>query len=277
MWDRELIMGGEPRVALSARMLGSLTVTLNGTIVDTLSSRRTRQVLAYLLLHRRAAVPRDVLMETFWPMSSPEIARNNLHVALNGVRQVLRVASPATVLQRCHDTYRLNADEAWVDVEDFGRRCAEGRRADRAGDTATAIRCYAAADQLYEGELLADDRYSNWVLPERESRRLDVLQAQRRLVELYAARGDHTGAVLMARRALGIDPYDESVHRQLMLAFRDTGQLHLALAQYQRCADLLWEAFGVCPSPQTVSLNDELRRQQPVLTAGANSARPMGN
>jgi DNA-binding SARP family transcriptional activator len=97
MWDRELIMGGEPRVALSARMLGSLTVTLNGTIVDTLSSRRTRQVLAYLLLHRRAAVPRDVLMETFWPMSSPEIARNNLHVALNGVRQVLRVASPRHV------------------------------------------------------------------------------------------------------------------------------------------------------------------------------------
>jgi DNA-binding SARP family transcriptional activator len=248
------------RVVLTARMLGSLAVMLNGTTVDTVSSRRTRQVLAYLLLHRRAAAPRDVLMDTFWPTASLEAARNNLHVALSGVRQALRAASPVSVLQRRHDTYRLSADLTWVDVEEFERQCADGRRADRASDTTTAVRCYAAADQLYEGELLADDPYFDWVLPERETLRLEVLHAQRRLAELYAASGDHAGAVLVARRALGIDPYDEAVHRQLMLAFRDVGQLHLALAQYQRCADLLWQAFGVRPSPQTVHLNEQLRR-----------------
>jgi tetratricopeptide (TPR) repeat protein len=68
--------------------------------------------------------------------------------------------------------------------------------------------------------------------------RLEVVQAQRRLAELYAANGDHAGAVLIARRALAIDPYDEAVHRQLMLSFRNVGQLHLALAQYQRYANL---------------------------------------
>ncbi len=251
---------------LSARMLGSLVVTLNGIAVDTSSSRRTRQVLAFLLLQRRAAVSRDVLMDTFWPTASPEAARNNLHVALSGVRQALRVASPVSVLQRRHDTYRLDADETWVDVEAFGRQCAEGRRADRAGDTATAFRCYAAADQLYEGDLLADDPYLHWVSLQRESMRLEVLQAQRRLAELYAADGDYAGAVLIARRALGIDPYDEAVHRQLMLAFRNVGQLHLALAQYQRYANLLWEAFQVRPSPQTVHLNEQLRCNKPVVT-----------
>jgi DNA-binding SARP family transcriptional activator len=130
------MMSGALRAVLSARMLGSLVVTLNGIAVDTSSSRRTRQVLAFLLLHRRAAVTRDVLMDTFWPTASPEAARNNLHVALSGVRQALRVASPASVLQRRHDTYRLDADETWVDVEDFGRCCAEGMRATLAGDTA---------------------------------------------------------------------------------------------------------------------------------------------
>ena len=212
-------MSSELHAALSARMLGSLAVTLNGTAVDTLSSRRTRQ--GYLLLHRRAAVPRDVLMDTFWPSASPEAARNNLHVALSGVRQALRVASPVRVLQRRHDTYRLAADVTWVDVDEFERRCAEGRRADLAGDSATAVRCYAAADQLHEGDLLADDPYLGWVLPERETLRLGVLLAQRRLAELYAASGDHAGAILVARRALGIDPYDEALHRQLMLAYRN--------------------------------------------------------
>jgi DNA-binding SARP family transcriptional activator len=260
------MMTGEPRAVLSARMLGSLVVTLNGIAVDTSSSRRTRQVLAFLLLHRRAAVSRDVLMDTFWPTASPEAARNNLHVALSGVRQALRVATPVSVLQRRHDTYRLDADETWVDVQDFERHCAEGRRADRAGDTATAVQCYAAADQLYEGDLLADDPYLSWVSLQRESMRLEVLQAQRRLAELYAANGDHAGAVLVARRALGIDPYDEAIHRQLMLSFSDVGQLHLALAQYQRYAKLLWQAFQVRPSPQTAYLNEQLRRREPEVT-----------
>jgi DNA-binding SARP family transcriptional activator len=261
------MMSGELRAVQSARMLGSLVVTLNGIALDTSSSRRTRQVLAFLLLHRRAAVSRDVLMDTFWPTGSPEAARNNLHVALSGVRQTLRVASPVSVLQRRHDTYRLDADETWLDVEDFGRYCAEGRRADRAGNTATAVRCYAAADQLYEGDLLADDPYLSWVSLQRESVRLEVLQAQRRLAEIYAANGDHAGAVLIARRALGIDPYDEVVQRRLMLSFRDVGQLHLALAQYQRYAHLLWQAFRVRPSPQTMHLNEQLRRHRQDVAA----------
>ena len=259
-------MKNDADLGLSARMLGSLVVTLNGTVVDTSSNRRVRQVLAYMLLHRQSAVPRDVLMDTFWPTARPEAARNSLHVALSGVRQVLRAASPMSVLHRSNDSYRLvDANPTWVDVEDFRRLCVEGRRADREGDAEAALRCYAAADRLYEGDLLADDPYLEWALPEREALRLEVLYAQRRLAELYAANGDPTGAVLVARRALRFDPYDEALHRQLMLAFRDTGQLHLAMAQYHRCVDLLWQDFRLRPSPQTVYLSEQLRRHQPTV------------
>jgi DNA-binding SARP family transcriptional activator len=267
------MIGNQSDVVLSARLLGSLAVSLNGIVVDTLSSRRARQVLAYLLLHRSSAVPRDVLMDTFWPEATPEAARNNLHVALSGVRRALRAASPVSVLLRRHDNYRLaGADFIWVDVEEFSQHCADGRRADRAGDPTTAIRCYAAADRLYEGDLLADDPYAGWLLSEREAVRFEALHSLRRLAELNAANGDHSGAVLTARRALGIDPYDEAVHRQLMLAYREVGQLHLALVQYQRCADLLWQAFQVRPSPETVSLNEQLRRHQPVVATAPGPA-----
>jgi DNA-binding SARP family transcriptional activator len=103
-------------------------------------------------------------------------------------------------------------------------------------------------------------------MAEREGLKLEVLHAHRRLAELYADDRDPASTVLVARRALSIDPYDEALHRQLMAAFRDLGQLHLALAQYQRCADLLWQAFKVRPAPQTVHLNEQLRRHQPVVT-----------
>jgi DNA-binding SARP family transcriptional activator len=111
-------------------------------------------------------------MDTFWPAASPEAARNNLHVALSGVRQALRAASPVSLLQRRHDTYRLGADLVWVDAEEFEQRCAEGRRADRVGDIAAAGRCYSAADRLYAGDLLAEDPYLDWASQRREALRL---------------------------------------------------------------------------------------------------------
>jgi hypothetical protein len=56
------------------------------------------------------------------------------------------------------------------------------------------------------------------------------------------------------------------MHRRLMLEYREVGQLHLALAQYQRCADLFWQAFRIRPSPETVHLNEQLRRHQLMVT-----------
>ena len=64
-------------------------IAVDGSVIDTSSSRRTRNLLAYLVTHRDKPVPRDVLMDVFWPHASPEAARNSLHVALSGVRRTL--------------------------------------------------------------------------------------------------------------------------------------------------------------------------------------------
>jgi len=143
---------------LTAHFLGTFRVTVDGALVDTVSSRRTRSVLAYLLAHRRTPVPRDVLMEVFWPAAEPNSARNSLHVALSGVRQALRAVWPHALLERRFDTYRIGDSVAiWTDVEHFQRTSEAGRRAERDGDRETAIRCYEAACQLYEDDFLVDE------------------------------------------------------------------------------------------------------------------------
>jgi DNA-binding SARP family transcriptional activator len=98
---------------LTAHFFGTFRVSIDGAPVDIGASRRTRNLLAYLLAHRRAAVPRDVLMDVFWPAAAPDAARNSLHVALTGVRQALRAASPRSVVERRFDTYRI--DDAVID------------------------------------------------------------------------------------------------------------------------------------------------------------------
>jgi DNA-binding SARP family transcriptional activator len=253
---------------LTAHFFGTFRVSVDGTPVDTGSSRRTRNLLAYLLAHRRAAVPRDVLMDVFWPAAAPEAARNSLHVALTGVRQALRAASPRTVLERRFDAYRINdALPVWTDVEQFELACAAGRRADAAGDTDPAIRWYETACQLYEGDFLADEPYADWAVANRDALRLEAVETQSRLVEMYIERDAYGPAALLGRRILAIDPCNEPVHRRLMACYAAAGLRHLALAQYQRLAAALWDAFQVRPSAETVELYDQL--SQPV-------GRPVG-
>ena len=87
---------------------------------------------------------------------------------------------------------------------------------------------------------------------------MQAMQAQTRLVTLYAAQGDHGAATLLGRKLLSIDPCNELVHRQLMVSYALSSQNHLALLQYHRCREALWNAFRARPSPETVELYQSL-------------------
>jgi hypothetical protein len=174
---------------VAAHLLGGFRLSVDGNPVDVALRRRVRDVLAYLVTHRRAAVPRDVLMDVIWPGSTPGQARNSLHVALSGARQSLRAASATPVIERRHDSYRIApVFEVWTDVEQFERECSAGRRAEVAGDPA-ALRHYERACQLYEGDFLADDPYSGWTLGRREELRLSAIELRSRLVDAYVRGG----------------------------------------------------------------------------------------
>jgi DNA-binding SARP family transcriptional activator len=247
---------------LTAHLLGALRVTVDGNLVDTASSRRTRNLIAYLLAHRAASVPRDVLMEAFWPGAEPVSARNRLHVALSGTRRALRATCPEPVIERHFDAYRIAGSlDVGIDVEQFEQACAAGKAADRAGDAAAAAHHYEAACQLYEGDFLAEEPYAEWALERRDGLRLLAVEIQSRLVEIYAGRRDYGPASLLGRRILTIDPCNEQVHRRLMRCYARSGQRHLALMQYHQMAQTLWENLRVRPSAETAALYEQLRRQ----------------
>ncbi|NMO52471.1 hypothetical protein HH310_14875 [Actinoplanes sp. TBRC 11911] len=249
----------EERPVLVARFLGGFRVTVGDVTVGTGPRRRVRQVLAYLLAHRRAPVPRDVLADVFWPDAAPDAARNNLHVTLSYVRQALRAAHPAASVERRFDTYRIAGDVAvWTDVEQFARHRADGLRAERANDAVAALRSHEAACQLYDGDFLADDPYAAWAEPIREALRLDVIDVQSRLIEAYLEQGAYAPATILARRLVEMDPCNEQAHRRLMSCYAASGQRHLALSQYHRLCDLLWTTLRVAPSARTTELFREL-------------------
>jgi DNA-binding SARP family transcriptional activator len=270
-------MSGSPRNAsrdLIAGFFGGFGVTLAGQRVDTWSSRRTRTVLAYLVAHHRRPIRRDELLEVFWPGTEPSVARNRLHVALNGVRQVLRAASPEPVIERHVDTYHFtDSVEVHTDIEEFESKYAAARRADRKGETDIALRHYEAAGQLYEGDFLPDDPYIEWTTGPREAFRLQAIEALERLMEMYIVQRQYGPATVVGRRILGMDACNERVHQHLMRCYAESDQRHLALVQYQRLTTVLWGTFRVRPSHESTELYRQLS-QSPVTGGFAASAKP---
>src|SRR5262249_55785786 len=105
-----------PAPTLTVHLLGPLRVTLADRPIESWPSGRGRAVFKYLLMHRDQPMQRDVLMDRFWPDATPEAARNNLNVALYGLRQALKMACDMPIVLFQEGAYRLNPQlNIWVD------------------------------------------------------------------------------------------------------------------------------------------------------------------
>ena len=85
-----------------------------------------------------------------------------------------------------------------------------------------------------------------------------------RLSGLYFGQHQYGACVALCRQLVERDPCREDAHRRLMRCFTRQGQPHLALRQYQACADALHRDLGVDPDPATAALATQIRRHQPV-------------
>ena len=154
----------EVRVDLEARLLGPFEVSYQGQALAPWPSQRAASLLKLLLLHHRRPVRREVLMDTFWPGSSPKSARNNLNVTVYQLRQQLRAHDPGrTHIVYNAGSYCINPElRCRIDIDDYTRSVARGHQAADSGDGLAAMKWYLEARRLYAGPLLEDDTSGDW-------------------------------------------------------------------------------------------------------------------
>ncbi|MDF2745021.1 MAG: family transcriptional regulator, partial [Actinomycetia bacterium] len=250
---------------LSVHLLGQLKVRLDDAAVDDWPSGRGRSLLKYLVTHRDPWPRREQLMDAFWPEASPAAARNSLNVAVHGLRRAFRAHASGPVVALEDGAYRLAPGvRLWLDVDEFEQHVAGGRRLEATGDLAGAAAEYERALGLYQGDFLADDPYEEWPGATREHLLLAYLDVLDRLSGLYFGQHQYGACVALCRLLVARDPCREDGHRRLMRCFTRQGQPHLALRQYQACADALARDLGVDPDPATAELAQRIRRRQPV-------------
>ncbi len=224
--------------------------------------RRARALLGCLLSHSNRRMGREQAMEALWPALDIETAANRLNGAVHEVRQVLEpgISRPAAsrMLRLERDMLMLaDASLIWVDAEAFEKLL---NKVNALTDAVQVERVIEEALNLYSGDYLLEELYSEWSAPRRESLRRSWMGLLLKLAELRAGRGALTGAIEPLDRLLTNDPTHETAVRRLMEILTQLDRRGEAFRVYQRLVETLHGEYESEPLPETTALYRALRQ-----------------
>jgi DNA-binding SARP family transcriptional activator len=247
-----------PSVPLEITLLGGFELNIGERVVEDAEwrLRKTKTLLKLLALAPRHRLQREELMEILWPEQDPEAAANNLHKVIFFARRALEPglprSTPSAYIHLEWNTVVLDARGGIrVDVDEFERAAAV------AHDTAEPA-AYAAALELYAGDLLPEDRYEDWAIGRRDALEGQYITLLLELAAIQQKRGMPYAAIDALSRVVAYEPIHEEAQLGLMRLYARTGQRHLALRQYQHLQAALKRELDLEPAPVSTQLYRDL-------------------
>ncbi|TQM31467.1 BTAD domain-containing putative transcriptional regulator [Nocardia bhagyanarayanae] len=254
---------GPDRPSVDVRILGPVRLLVDGHHIA-LSGAKPRALLAVLVVNRRRAVPKTVLLEAVWGDDPPPRAMDGLYAYVSNLRTVLRGAGipDRDVLRTVDAGYLLDIADEQCDVGRFEAARARGAAAARDGDSRTAAACFAAALDEWSGAPLTgldELAFAANFATDMTERRHDVL-VDRIAADIADGRASAVIGELTATTAERT--VDERVWRLLIKALYVSGRQADALTACLRLRRNLVRELGADPQPETVDLEDAVRNHR---------------
>ncbi|HEY8507210.1 MAG TPA: AAA family ATPase, partial [Steroidobacteraceae bacterium] len=223
-------------MALELRFLGDLQVIRDGERLELPPSKKTRALLAYLVLTRRPQ-RREHLCELFWEI--PDDPRGSLRWSLSKLRRL--VDEPGRERIRADRlTVAFDASDVEVDVLALEDIASGDLERHSLAHLESAVTRYCGSNPLEGLELPAFGDFDAWCTATRES----VTRAQLALLRAVIRRmgDDAERALPHAHTLVRISPYDEAARAMLICMLLRLGRHDQARQQYQIGERMLKEA-----------------------------------
>lgn len=255
----QIVVIESPRSSvIEVKTLGTFRVFRNETEINpkAFASAKGRDLLAYFVTFRHKSIPIERAMESLWPDGSG--SHSAFHTALYRMRVALRNEGETEkyVLSEMGE-YRLDSARFSVDVDQFNSFLKRARSTTKEN----AAPFYEVALSLYQGEYF-DSLYYDWLTLERESLQRDYVAAARDYASLKETQGVIDEALYWIRQALYIEPYQETLHVDLMRLLHRVGDRQQLLQHYQQLKTMLKEEFDSDPLPGTQTVYEKLMVEQ---------------
>jgi DNA-binding SARP family transcriptional activator/TolB-like protein len=219
-----------------------------------LSSKKSRALLAYLALRERHEATRENIVGLLWSNSPPSHGRASLRQAIYQIQTQMLVAD-GSALEAENEVVRLPARDVVVDVLEAIRFAAEG----------TVHPTLLSQQRVLERMLVdlepVDPMFSECVLAQRLVLQDRLRACLERSVQ-KASCAKQQQEILQA--LLHLDPTNEAAARQIMVQRAQNGDIGGALRIYKSLWDTLDKEFDVEPTADTQSLAVALKLERPV-------------
>lgn len=264
---------GSSTPKLAIRLLGRFEVLRDGLSVSDRAwgRQKTETFLKVLLTEPGRVFSQDQLVEILFEGVDPQRAVRNLHGRVSELRRALEPdlqrGGDSMFICRKGQGYYFNTDSpCWIDTLEFLAQLEEGDEHQRTGNHLKGVEAHEEAIRLYRGELFEADRYEEWALEPREQWQARYITALTHAAEGYANLGDYHRAAVACRGAFDLQPWRESVLRQLMGYHHTAGERAEALQIYQRGIEALRQELDVEPSAETEAVRQRVLDQAPPET-----------
>ena len=210
---------------------------------------RPGQVLKYLITQRGRPVPMDELVEVFWPGAGA--SASNVRQAIHTLRERLEPArtghGKSTFVVARKGGYEIDVANVWIDADEFEEAATAGFSALVRGEREDAERHLLRALQLHGGDFLAEERYAEWAVAERDRLRDVAARVLRELTTLRLDTDDLEGAMEHLRPLAELQPLNLDVQEQLVKLMLQRGMHDQAARRLEVVRHRYRRTFGSEP------------------------------
>ena len=254
--DSNIIPRDKPqRPELEIFGMGRISVVHRGELISIpeWTKQKTVREFFFYILSSGEGLSREEICLDFWPDSNPEQLKKQFKNALYRLRKA--VGKDTILFDPLSRLYIFNREIDYrYDVEAFRNRLSQ---AENELDPDRKIRINQDAVALYQHPF-APSLGGIWTEPLRYGLYLDYEKAMLTLADLLLSRGRTKSSLKIVEKLLLITPSQEQASRMAMRSYAESGDRSGIERTYQRCVQALAQDLDAEPSPETLSLYQDL-------------------
>ena len=245
------------------QMMDEFVIYLNERQADHMvnKSKKGLALIEYLIANRGEPVSNRRLLSTFWNDENVTNPENALKTLISRVRTLLGQISPE--LGNCivadRGAYHWECPpEMTVDLyelEDIFARLPNVRDGERKREA------YRRMMTLYRGALLQKSELNEWAYPRAVTLHNQYIAGVYDYIDLLKQSGrdeDEREIISVCRSALEREPFDDSIHIELMRTLLRSNNATEAKAQYEEVMHLHYHYLNVKPSRELMEFYNEI-------------------
>lgn len=242
--------------------LGEFDIKADGQSIlrDSTRMYKIYRLFEYFLTFRNKKLLPETIIDNLMSDSESDDPKNMLRTQIFRLRKIINLLVPKNEdpdkyvnLNFTNGYYSLEIGEnAVIDIDEFESFIQKGDR-DREYNIESAINNYQNAINLYKGLYLSDNAYEVWLVPTRNYYQRLFLKTLNKYIDLLKRNEENEKIVNLCEKSLLIEPFEESIHIELIEALLKIGQNKSAMQHYEYALNMLEKELDAKPSAKFIN------------------------